>query len=107
MATKAKNTEAAQIAPDALESAALPTHEGEMIIPAADYEKLMSSSALDPENVPALVEEIRKLRARVLCLCDFGAPNDVVEVDAELAKARTDVLDTDPAAVAYALSQAV
>jgi len=47
------------------------------------------------------------VRARVLTLCDFGAPNDVVEVDEELAKARVDVLDTDPAAVAYALSQAV
>ena len=47
------------------------------------------------------------VRARVLTQCDLGAPNDVVEVDEELVKARPDVLDADASAVAYALSQAV
>lgn len=61
-----------------------------------------------PTETPAPAEAAapQLVRVRVLCLCDFGVPNAVVEVDAELAKARTDVLDTDPAAVAYALSQA-
>jgi len=58
-----------------------------------------------PAPTPAAGPQL--VRARVLCLCDFGVPNDVVEVDEELALTRADVLDTDPAAVAYALSQAV
>lgn len=64
-------------------------------------------SASAPTESPAPAAAPQLVRARVLCLCDFGAPNDVIEVDSELAKARTDVLDTDQAAVAYALSQAV
>jgi hypothetical protein len=60
-----------------------------------------------PAPVPAPADGPQLARARVLCVCDFGAPNDVVEVDAQLAHDRADVLDTDPAAVAYALTQAV
>ena len=44
----------------------------------------------------------RTVHARVLAQCDLGQPNDVIEVDPELARARAGVLDTDPAAVAYA-----
>lgn len=44
------------------------------------------------------------VRARVLVQCDLGAPNDVVEIAADQVEAAGDVIDTDPAAVAYAES---
>lgn len=44
------------------------------------------------------------VKARVLLKCSFGEPNDVVEVDAELAAASANQLDTSPEAVAYAES---
>ena len=46
------------------------------------------------------------VKARVLAAGAYGQCNDVVEVDAETAKALTDVLDTAPEAVAYAESLA-
>lgn len=42
--------------------------------------------------------------ARVLSFCHLGAPNDVVEIDSELAKTMRDVVDTSPEAVSYAKS---
>lgn len=48
--------------------------------------------------------EAKKVKARVLVKCEHGAPDDVVELDAAAAKALAGVVDTDPAAVAYAES---
>ncbi|MGC4075426.1 MAG: hypothetical protein QM702_00010 [Rubrivivax sp.] len=45
----------------------------------------------------------RKVKARVLVAGDFGAVNDVVLVDPEVAKSTTD-LDTSAGAIAYAES---
>lgn len=47
----------------------------------------------------------RFVRARVLAYCNLGAPDDVIDVEADLADTLGDVIDTDPAAVEYALSQ--
>jgi hypothetical protein len=46
------------------------------------------------------------VKARVLVTGAYGQCNDVVEVDADTAKALPDVLDTTPEAVAYAESLA-
>lgn len=47
-----------------------------------------------------------QVKARVLVDCEHGACNDVIEIDAALAKSLDGVVDTDPAAVAYAESLA-
>lgn len=46
----------------------------------------------------------KTVKARVLVACEHGAPNDVIEIDAELAKSLEGVIDTAPAAVKYAES---
>lgn len=46
------------------------------------------------------------IKARVLLDCAHGKCDDVIEIDAAHAKSLADVLDTDPAAVAYAESLA-
>jgi hypothetical protein len=56
--------------------------------------------ASEPEALPELV------KARVLAAGAYGQPNDVIEIDAALAKAIPDVVDTSPEAVAYAESLA-
>jgi hypothetical protein len=42
------------------------------------------------------------IRARVLVSCAYGECDDVIEIDAELVDSLVGVVDTDPAAVAYA-----
>ncbi len=73
----------------------------------------VAAVAADPADVTparpdddgqALAVAPRTVRARVLVQCALGAPNDVVEVDANLAETMGNVIDTDPAAVAYAES---
>lgn len=49
----------------------------------------------------ALVDVVK---ARVLVVCEYGEPNDVVELSATLVRELRDVVDADPAAVAYAQS---
>ncbi|MDN4052898.1 hypothetical protein QPK32_07400 [Massilia sp. YIM B02763] len=46
------------------------------------------------------------IKARVLVECEYGKPNDVVEIDGSMAESLAGVVDTDPAAVAYAESLA-
>jgi len=48
--------------------------------------------------------EAKKVKARVLRDGAHGQCNDVIELDAEQAKALEGVVDTDPAAVKYAES---
>lgn len=48
--------------------------------------------------------EAKKIKVRVLVNCEHGAPNDVVELPATEVKALGEVVDADPAAVAYAES---
>lgn len=50
--------------------------------------------------------EAKKVKARVLIDCVHGKCNDVVEIEAAQVKALEGVVDTDPAAVAYAESTA-
>jgi hypothetical protein len=65
------------------------------------------AGSIDAEETAAADagEAPRTVRARVLAQCDLGGPNDVIEVAADVAEARADVLDTDASAIAYALSQ--
>ena len=44
------------------------------------------------------------IKARVLVDCEFGAPNDIVEIDVDMTEALAAVVDTDQAAVEYAES---
>ena len=60
----------------------------------------LAPDAGEPEAPPELV------KARVLAASAYGQPNDVIEIDAALAKAIPDVVDTSPEAVAYAESLA-
>ena len=48
--------------------------------------------------------EPKKVKVRVLVNCEHGAPDDVVEVDADLVKGLEGVVDAAPAAVKYAES---
>jgi hypothetical protein len=48
--------------------------------------------------------EAQKTKVRVLVECDFGKPNDVVELDAKQIKAAAGQVDADTNAVAYAES---
>lgn len=48
--------------------------------------------------------DAKKVKARVLVKCSLGEIDDVVEVDADEAKALAGVVDTAPAAVKYAES---
>ncbi|WP_219118980.1 hypothetical protein [Janthinobacterium sp. UMAB-56] len=44
------------------------------------------------------------VKARVLVSCAYGEPNDIIELEEQLAAPLGAVIDTDPAAVAYAES---
>ena len=60
----------------------------------------LAPDAGEPEALPEMV------KARVLAASAYGQPNDVIEIDAALAKTIPDVVDTSPEAVAYAESLA-
>jgi hypothetical protein len=53
---------------------------------------------------PAEAKPVKTVKARVLAVCCWGQPNDVVEISADQAKAaeKEGMVDTDKAAVAYA-----
>jgi len=80
---KAKTEEAAAVAADHADLA--PTH----------VEHLDDEGPAAPTTV----------RARVLVQCALGVPNDIVEVAADQVETLAEMIDTDPAAVAYAESQ--
>jgi hypothetical protein len=64
-----------------------------------------TSADLAPDaSAPEAPREL--VKARVLAASAYGQPNDVIEIDAALAKTIPDVVDTSPAAVAYAESLA-
>lgn len=46
------------------------------------------------------------VKARVLVGCEYGQPNDVVEIEAKLLPSLSGVVDASPEAVEYALSLA-
>lgn len=63
------------------------------------------SADLAPDaSAPETPREL--VKARVLAASAYGQPNDVIEIDAALAQTIPDVVDTSPAAVAYAESLA-
>lgn len=64
------------------------------------------AGAIDAELTAAAnaADAPRFVRARVLAFCTLGSPDDVIEIEADLVGAAGDVIDTDPAAVAYAES---
>lgn len=51
-------------------------------------------------------EQSATVKGRVLTDCAFGKCNQVVEIPVELVESSADVVDTTPAAVAYAESLA-
>ena len=61
----------------------------------------IEQSEAQEEAPPAAPEFVK---ARVLAHCAHGKPDDVIELDAALAKTLEGVVDTNPAAVAYAES---
>ena len=48
--------------------------------------------------------DAKKVKARVLVNCEHGAPNDIVEIEADQVKSLEGVVDATPAAVKYAES---
>lgn len=59
-----------------------------------------------PAAPPVPTKAVRKVKARVLTLCAHGAANDLVDLDADEAKAAEaeGLIDTAKAAVSYAAS---
>lgn len=64
--------------------------------------KKLANGAEDDSSVGA--DQSATVRARVLVASLYGACNDVIELDAALADTLAGIVDTDPAAVAYAES---
>jgi hypothetical protein len=60
--------------------------------------------AAQPHQENNMATEAKKLKARVLVDGAYGKCDDVVEIDEKEVKALAGVVDTDPAAVAYAES---
>ena len=76
-------------------------------LPAQEIPDVVDTPGLDlPPDAgePEFLSEL--VKARVLAASAYGQPNDVIEIDAALAKIIPDVVDTSPAAVAYAESLA-
>ena len=77
-------------------------------VDAADAETLLTAGmaqlAAAPLTPPAA--KAKTVKARVLIACAHGQPNDVAELPAEVAKQaeKDGLVDTDKAAVTYALS---
>lgn len=80
----------------------------EFEVDAADAEALLTDGkaelAAAPLTPPAA--KAKTVKARVLSACKHGQPNDVAELPADVAKQaeKDGLVDTDKAAVAYALS---
>jgi len=75
--------------------------------PAQEIPDVVDTPGLDlPPDAgePEFLSEL--VKARVLAASAYGQPNDVIEIDAALAKTIPDVVDTSPEAVAYAESLA-
>lgn len=60
----------------------------------SQLEDLQPSATMAPKIV----------QARVLAFCGLGEPNDVIEIDEDVAATMLDVVDVTPEAVAYALA---
>lgn len=74
----------------------LPQQSGDQNDPAAD------------DRIPEVrPDSATRVRARVLAYCNLGAPNDVIEIGVDEVENLRGIVDTDPAAVAYALSAQV
>ncbi len=71
----------------------------------AEPEAPAAPAAESAEPAPAAAPSAPVMvKARVLAACAYGQPDDVIELDAELAKTLEGVVDTAPAAVEYAES---
>ena len=83
-----------------------PTAQPETAAQADPTAQPETAAQADPTAQPetAALPDPILIKARVLVDCEFGAPNDVVEIDVDMTEALATVVDTDPAAVAYAES---
>lgn len=78
----------------------------EFEVDAADAEPLLTEGkAKLADAPPAPPVKAKTVKARVLTQCSHGAPNDVAELPADVAKQaeKDGLVDTDKAAVAYAM----
>lgn len=76
--------------------AGVPVDEG------AQLDNAAGAAAGQPGPGPEV--EQHTVLARVLVRCHLGEPDDVVELDEDLASTMREAVDTNPAAVAYAQS---
>lgn len=68
----------------------------------AQPDNAAGAAAGQPGSGPEV--EQHTVLARVLVRCHLGEPDDVVELDADLASTMSEAVDINPAAVAYAQS---
>ena len=61
-----------------------------------------SGAFIDDQAAQTAAVEV--IKARVLVACEYGVPNDIVELSATLVQGMGGIVDADPAAVAYAES---
>lgn len=76
-------------------------HAAERVAPVEAAPEVVEQPIIQAETPPAAPELVK---ARVLAHCAHGKPDDVIEIDLALAKTLEGVVDTTPAAVAYAES---
>lgn len=102
--TEAANSDLPAFATSASDQVDAPAH-GEPLAQAIPDVVDTTSTDLAPD-ASALEVPRELVKARVLAASAYGQPNDVIEIDAVLAETIPDVVDTSPAAVAYAESLA-
>lgn len=75
----------------------------EFEVDVGDAETLLNARVADLASPPPA--KVKTVKARVLSACQHGQPNDVAELPADVAKQaeKDGLVDTDKAAVAYAL----
>lgn len=61
-----------------------------------------SEAVIDDQAAQAAAVDV--IKARVLVACEYGVPNDIVELSATMVQGMGGIVDADPAAVAYAES---
>ena len=82
-----------------------PSAPAEPVPAEAPAAEVAEAAAEPPPLAPSTAKE-KSVKARVLVACEHGQPNDVVTLSAAVAQAaeKTGQVDTNKAAVAYALS---
>jgi hypothetical protein len=64
----------------------------------------VTDTSVDTALDPAVSAPVVPVKVRVLAHCGYGKPDDVIQLDPALVKTLDGVVDSSPAAVAYAQS---